>query len=206
MASGIDAAEVLPVVGDVAGDRDASGSASCLAMASMIRMLAWCGMNASRWSTPSPAASSAFWATGDISPDRPPEDGTGLPSAARATRRARASRYSIHEDLLTIASHWAPSEPQTVGPIAGVSLGPTTTAPAPSAKMNAVERSCGSVKSESFSTPTTSTCRAEPPRDHVVAMREAVAEPGAGGRDVERGCRAGADAVRREALPPDGVW
>ena len=45
----------------------------------------------------------------------------------------------------------------------GVSLGPTTAAPAPSAKMNAVPRSAGSVMSESRSTPMTSTWPALPP-------------------------------------------
>ena len=46
----------------------------------------------------------------------------------------------------------------------GVSLGPTTAAPAPSAKMNAVPRSVESVMSESRSTPITSTWPAPPPR------------------------------------------
>ena len=44
-----------------------------------------------------------------------------------------------------------------------VSLGPITAAPAPSAKMNAVPRSVGSVMSDSRSTPITSTCPALPP-------------------------------------------
>src|SRR6478735_8780549 len=61
-----------------------------------------------------------------------------------------------------MACHWAPSEPQMVGPMPGVSEGPTTAAPSPS--MNAVPRSSQSVKSESFSTPTTRTYSAEPPR------------------------------------------
>jgi hypothetical protein len=46
----------------------------------------------------------------------------------------------------------------------GVLLGPTTAAPAPSAKMNAVPRSAESVMSERRSTPMTSTWPAPPPR------------------------------------------
>ena len=53
---------------------------------------------------------------------------------------------------------------QTTGPMPGVSLGPTTAAPAPSAKMNAVPRSVESVMSESLSTPITRTWPAPPPR------------------------------------------
>ena len=55
----------------------------------------------------------------------------------------------------------------------GSSLGPTTTAPAPSAKMKAVPRSPTSVRSDSRSTPITSTCLALPPR----TMSEAMATP-----------------------------
>ena len=54
---------------------------------------------------------------------------------------------------MTIASRAVASDPQIIGPIFGRSLGPITIAPAPSAKINAVPRSVGSVKSESFSTP-----------------------------------------------------
>jgi hypothetical protein len=57
-----------------------------------------------------------------------------------------------------------PSEPQAVGPIPVASAGPTTTAPAPSAKMNAVPRSVGSMKRLSCSTPMTSTYVSAPER------------------------------------------
>ena len=46
--------------------------------------------------------------------------------------------------------HCEPSEPHTVGPMAGVSDGPTIAAPAPSPKMKADPRSLGSVKSDSL--------------------------------------------------------
>jgi hypothetical protein len=68
-----------------------------------------------------------------------------------------------------IVSHWEPSEPQIVGPMPGKSEGPTTAAPAPSAKMNAVPRSVTSVKSVSFSTPMTRTNLALPPRTMSLA-------------------------------------
>ncbi len=67
----------------------------------------------------------------------------------------------------------SPSDPHTTGPMPGSSAGPTTAAPAPSAKMNAVERSVGSVISDNFSTPMTSTCRAVPAR----TMSAAIAMP-----------------------------
>ena len=57
-----------------------------------------------------------------------------------------------------------PSDPQAVGPIPADSDGPTTTAPAPSAKMNAVPRSVGSMKRLSCSTPMTSTWLSAPAR------------------------------------------
>ena len=57
-----------------------------------------------------------------------------------------------------------PSEPHAVGPMPVASAGPTTTAPAPSAKMNAVPRSVGSMKRLSCSTPMTRTCCSAPER------------------------------------------
>jgi len=54
-----------------------------------------------------------------------------------------------------------------------VSEGPITTAPAPSPKMKAVPRSWMSVRSDSRSTPTTSTYSAEP----AFTMSEACATP-----------------------------
>ena len=56
-----------------------------------------------------------------------------------------------------MASRLSASDPHTTGPIPGVSDAPITTAPAPSAKINAVARSSGFVKSEIFSTPMTRT-------------------------------------------------
>ncbi len=49
------------------------------------------------------------------------------------------------------ASAFEPSEPHTVGPMPGVSLGPITTAPAPSPSRNEMLRSVGSTTSLSFS-------------------------------------------------------
>ena len=65
---------------------------------------------------------------------------------------------------ISMAVYWSPSLPQTTGPMPGSSEAPTTAAPAPSAKMTAVDRSVRSVTSVSRSTPTTSALRGEPAR------------------------------------------
>ena len=68
-------------------------------------------------------------------------------------------------DGIVIRSALSPALPQATGPIptsSGVRAGPTTAAPAPSAKMIAVDRSFGSTQSVSFSAPITSTLRAWP--------------------------------------------
>ena len=53
------------------------------------------------------------------------------------------------------------------------SAGPTTAAPAPSAKMMHVERSVQSTHWDSFSAPITSTCLAEPARTASLAAASA---------------------------------
>src|SRR4028119_1156588 len=65
---------------------------------------------------------------------------------------------------ISMAENWSPSLPQATRPMPGSSDAPTTAAPAPSAKITAVERSVLSTTSVSRSTPTTSTSRAEPAR------------------------------------------
>ena len=57
----------------------------------------------------------------------------------------------------------SPALPHTTGPTPGSLDGPTTAAPAPSAKMMQVVRSCQFVQSESFSEPMSRTLRACPP-------------------------------------------
>ena len=117
-----------------------SGSFIERAMASMMRMLAWCGTKTSRSSRLSPARSSASRPILAIENDA--QRNTGLPCITRcgmtgvpdAITSRQSSRWRIR-------SNCSPSEPQTTGPMPGVSLGPTTAAPAPSAKMNAVPRS-----------------------------------------------------------------
>ena len=64
MARGIEAAEVLAVSTMSRATGMSAGSLSCLSIASMIRMLAWWGMKASRSSGVMPAASMAWRATG----------------------------------------------------------------------------------------------------------------------------------------------
>ena len=53
---------------------------------------------------------------------------------------------------------------------AGSSTGPTTAAPAPSAKMIRVDRSAGSTQADIFSDPITRTCRALPARTASLAL------------------------------------
>ena len=68
---------------------------------------------------------------------------------------------------MMIFSARSPALPQATGPMPGGSpsaTGPTTAAPAPSAKMMQVERSVGSTQAVIFSDPMTSTCRAVPAR------------------------------------------
>ena len=67
----------------------------------------------------------------------------------------------------------SPALPQATGPIPGSSAGPTTAAPAPSAKMMQVERSVQSTHCDSFSAPITSTCRADPVRTASEALDSA---------------------------------
>ena len=77
--------------------------------------------------------------------------------------------------------------PRRSGRWPGCRTGRRSAAPAPSPKMKAEPRSLGSVKSESFSTPTTRTWRALPPRTMSLARLMRVAVARAGGRDVEGG-------------------
>jgi hypothetical protein len=74
---------------------------------------------------------------------------------------------------ISIALYWSPSLPQATGPMPGSSEAPTTAAPAPSAKITAVDRSLRSVTSVSRSTPTTTALRASPVRMASLAMPSA---------------------------------
>ena len=71
----------------------------------------------------------------------------------------------------------SPSEPHTTGLMSLVSEGPTTAAPAPSPKMNAVLRSVKSMPSLIFSTPITTTYREAPPRIMFVATARPYPNP-----------------------------
>ncbi len=77
---------------------------------------------------------------------------------------------------IAIFSAMSPALPHTTGPMPGASpsaTGPTTAAPAPSAKMMQVERSSGSIHAVIFSAPMTSTCRAVPTRTASEAFASA---------------------------------
>src|SRR6476661_5883758 len=146
VAIGIEVAEVLAVVTMSRATGMSAGSLSCLTIASMMRMFAWCGMKASRSSALMPALSMACWATGampqtahrkTVWPAMPIAGHTFLSACADC----HDSRTSVQACFWLMASRCVPSEPQTVGPMPGVSLGPMTQAPAPSPKMKALPRS-----------------------------------------------------------------
>ncbi len=127
-------------------------------------------------------------------PLRPPARSWWWPSGRRPGPPGAAPRSP---SLIMIALARSPALPQATGPMPTDSASvaaPTTAAPAPSAKMIAVERSVQSTQSESFSAPITSTCFADPGADHVRGRADRVAEAGAGGVEVERGRRRDADA------------
>jgi len=79
------------------------------------------------------------------------------PSWRSVGHGAVPSRNSTSVWFMPTASALDPSEPQTVGPMPGVSLGPMIAAPAPSPSRNEIVRSVGSTMSLSFSAPTTAT-------------------------------------------------
>ena len=111
-----------------------------------------------------PARSQAFRATGCRAVVA--QRNTAWPSWKMNDRRS----------LMKILSAMPPSLPQTTGPDARpspASAGPTTAAPAPSAKMMQVERSVQSTHWESFSAPMTSTCREVPARTASLAVPSA---------------------------------
>ena len=78
---------------------------------------------------------------------------------------------------MQILSAMSPALPQATGPIPGCCpgsvTGPTTAAPAPSAKMMHVDRSVQSSQEDSFSAPITSTCLAVPARTASLALASA---------------------------------
>ena len=156
MASGIDAAEVLPVVSISRAISTLSGSFSCFANSSMMRILAWWGTNAANSLAETPDSSSAFFATLAIS--QTAQRKTACPSWRRVGKPpSRSAKASWRVLFMPTASHLDPSEPHWVGPIPTISLGPTTAAPAPSPSRKEILRSVGSTMSLSFSAPTTKT-------------------------------------------------
>ena len=99
--------------------------------------------------------------------------------AVVAQRKTACPSWTMNEfrSAMKILSAISPSLPQTTGPMPGASsgsaTGPTTAAPAPSAKMMQVERSVQSTHWDSFSAPITSTLRAVPPRTASLAVASA---------------------------------
>ncbi len=137
-----------------------SGSLMLRVRVWVMRRFAWCGMKASRSSTETPAASSASCATSAIA--KGAQRKTAVPSICTTGSSSWWPPRQLGVWVMTCACE--PSEPQAVGPMPVASAGPTTTAPAPSAKMNAVPRSVGSMKRLSCSTPMTRTYVSAPER------------------------------------------
>ena len=125
---------------------------SRLVIDSMIRRLAWCGANTSMSAGVTPARSMACISAS-----------VSLVVAQRYTAWPAMAMYWVPA-AISIAECWSPSLPQATGPMPGSSDAPTTAAPAPSAKITAVDRSVMSVTSVRRSTPMTTALRAEPAR------------------------------------------
>jgi cytochrome P450 len=153
-ASGMDAADVLPEW-TMSVATLAWGAPSLPAIDSMMRRFAWCGTNAASSLGAIPAAAHARLATGCSAVVA--QRNTAWPSCVKKDRRS----------LMMILSRCVPSLPQITGPIPGRAVsvaGPTTAAPAPSAKMTHVLRSVQSIHCEYFSAPITSAYREVPAR------------------------------------------
>ena len=185
VASGIEAAEVLPVSAMSRATGTCSGSFSCLIIASMIRMLAWWGMKASRSSAVTPAASSACWATGAIS-----------------QTAQRKTVWPCIVDRRELARRWSRTSTQRVALGDGVALR-AVGAPDGRADAGHVGRAdhdrAGAVAEDEGGRAVVGVGEVgelldaddqdvlgAAAADHVVGQRDAVAEAGAGGRDVER--------------------
>ena len=91
-------------------------------MASVIRMLAWCGTKTSRSSTVMPVRSRVAWAILAIS--KAAQRKTALPCMTRCgIRGSSEATTSRQSSRCRIRSNCSPSEPQTTGPMPGSSLG-----------------------------------------------------------------------------------
>ncbi|AUA10679.1 hypothetical protein CFP59_02778 [Streptomyces malaysiensis subsp. malaysiensis] len=162
MASGTDAAEVLPADLMSSATTTCGGSSSALATASVMRRLAWCGMKADSWSTVTPArlrAAAAVRGTSLIA-----QRNTSDPAIRIYGQGRSASRTAVQGSWWAMRPCCSPSEPQATEWIPGSAAGPTSTAPAPSAKRKAAPRSSGSTMSVIRSEPITSTRREVPAR------------------------------------------
>src|SRR5690625_414504 len=125
VARGIEAAEVLPVSAMSRAMTTLSGSFSCLASWSMMRMFAWWGMNTSISSGEMPAASIARAATFAIS--KLAHLNTVGPFWRSVGHDMSEPSWKVSQLCVArMASAWEPSDPQIVGPIPGDDDGPTT--------------------------------------------------------------------------------
>ncbi len=176
MASGIEAAELLPLVTMSRATAVCAGRPSWSTTWSVMSMLAWCGMKASRSSTVTPARSSIFLAAGTSS--LVAQRKTFQPDMVMAGRASgRRPVPSCQGAVMRRAALRVPSARQTTGPIPGSCEGPTTTAPAPSAKRKAVSPSSWSRMSVIRSAPMTSTWSARPIRTWSPASARAWQKP-----------------------------
>lgn len=175
MASGTDAAEVLPACTTSLATTTWGGSRRADAAPSTIRRFAWCGMKAASSAVVTPAASSAARAV--LGTVETAQRNTAGPSMRRVGRTAASVSRPFQGAEWAMASWRSPSDPQTTGPMPGSAAGPTTTAPAPSPNRKAVPRSSGSTMSVIRSEPTTTTCRLFPDRISESAVARAWPKP-----------------------------
>ena len=200
----MDAAEVLPCSAMSRAILTRSGSFIARAIASVMRMLAWCGTKTSRSSTVTPARSSACWPIFAISNDA--QRNTALPCITRCGisgfSLASTSRQSSR---CRIRSNCSPSEPQTTGPMPGVVAGSDDDGAGAVGEdeRGAAVGAVGDV-GEPLDADHQDVAGAAA-ADHVGGQRDAVAEAGAGGGDVERGGRS-VPSSWAIAVATAGVW
>ena len=156
---------------DVVGDAHVVAGArlrSRFATASMMRRLAWCGTK---------HVDVGGGEAGQLDrAQRHRGDRGGGPAEHRLALLVQGAVSRVDPDRLATGRPRCPRPPARPRRLAS-GAGPTTAAPAPSAKMMQVERSSQSIQSESFSAPITRACADGPGPDQVRGDGDAVAKP-----------------------------
>ena len=196
----MDAADVLPVVSMSRPITTVSGSFSCLANSSMIRMLAWCGTNAARSDASMPDSLERLPRDLDHLPHRPAEDRRSFLAKGRPRRHAVAEfgECVVHPDRIGLGAVRAPHGRADAGRVAG----------ADDDRAGAVaeqerDAAVGRVDdvAELLGADHDDVVR-EPASDEGIRLRDAVGEAGARGVDVVRGGGVRRRRGRRRWPPP----